>query len=159
MSVEKRLEQLGITLPEWKGESYDGQNYGRMKPFHIVDKMLFISGQIPQVNGKIIYPGRLGDPLTVEQGYAAARLTGINILAGIKQAVGNLDAVKGVVRMLHFVVCASTFFDMHKVSNGVSDLFHEVYGEKAGVGCRATIGVMSLSLNNCFESWADFELK
>ncbi|MBM3542638.1 MAG: RidA family protein [Alphaproteobacteria bacterium] len=159
MSAEKRLAQLGIKLPEWKGAAYDGQNYGRMKPYHVVGKMLFISGQIPQVNGTVIYPGRLGDTVTLDQGYEAARITGINILAGIKQAVGDLDRVKGVVRMLHFVVSSPTFYDVHKVSSGVSDLFYEVYGEKVGVGCRATIGVMSLALNNCFETWSDFELR
>lgn len=159
MSAEKRLAELGIKLPDWKGAGYDGQNYGRMKPYHVVGKMLFISGQIPQVNGTVIYPGRLGDTVNLEQGYEAARITGINILAGIKQAVGDLDRVKGVVRMLHFVVSSPTFYDVHKVSSGVSDLFYEVYGEKVGVGCRATIGVMSLALNNCFETWSDFELK
>jgi enamine deaminase RidA (YjgF/YER057c/UK114 family) len=159
MSAEKRLEQLGIKLPQWNEDTYSGRTYGRMKPAHIIGKILFIGGQIPEVNGKVIYPGRLGDTLTVEQGYKAARLTGLNILTGIKLATGDLDRVKGVVRMLHFVVTASTFYDVSKVSSGVSDLFYEVYGEKVGVGCRATIGVMSLASNVCFESWSDFELK
>ena len=159
MGAEKRLEQLGIKMPAWQGEKYDGQNYGRMKPYHIVGKMLFISGQIPQINGTTIYPGRLGDTVNLAQGYEAARITGINILAGIKQALGDLDRLKGVVRMLHFVVSSPTFYDVHKVSSGVSDLFYEVYGEKIGVGCRATIGVMTLALNNCFETWSDFEIK
>lgn len=160
MSAEKRLEQLGIQLPDFGRENkYDGQNYGRMKPFHIVGKVLTLSGHIPQVNGEVIYPGRLGDTVTTEQGYQAARITGMNCLAGIKQALGSLDRVKGVIRMLHFVVSSPTFYDVHKVSSGVSDLFYEVYGDKIGIGCRATIGVMSLSANNCFETWSDFEIK
>ncbi|MFO0996592.1 MAG: RidA family protein [Alphaproteobacteria bacterium] len=160
MKAENRLKELGIVLPDFgKAGKYDGQNYGPMKPFHIVGKVLTLSGHIPQVNGQVIYPGRLGDTVTLEQGYQAARITGINCLAGIKQALGDLDRVKGVIRMLHFVVSSPTFYDVHKVSTGVSDLFREVYRETIGTGCRATIGVMSLAANNCFETWADFEIR
>lgn len=90
-------------------------------------------------------PGRLGDSVSIEQGYAAARLTGLNCLAGIRLALGSLDRVAAIVRSLNFVVCTPEFFDVHRVSSGATDLLLEVFGEETGLGGRATIGVLSLS--------------
>ena len=160
MKAEKRLKELGIDLPDFgKAGKYDGQNYGPMKPYHIVGKVLTLSGHIPQVNGQIIYPGRLGDTVTLEQGYQAARITGINCLAGIKQAIGDLDKIVALARTLNFVVCAPGFTDPNLVSSGLTDLFAEVFGPEKGIGCRATIGVMSLANNHCYETWMDLEVR
>ncbi len=167
MNVEKRLEALGVALPvadedadAATGGTYYGQGYGKMKPFHRIGNLLLMSGHIPQLaDGTCLHPGRLGAEVTVAQGYAAARQTGINCLAGIRQAIGDLDRVVGLVRTLNFVVCAPGFTDSNLVSNGLSDLFAEVFGERIGIGARATIGVMSLAGNNCFETWMDVEVR
>ena len=95
------------------------------------------------------HPGRVGAEVTVEQAYKAARQTGINCLAGIKQAIGDLDKVVALVRTLNFVVCAPGFTDPNLISSGLTDLFAEVFGPERGIGCRATIGVMSLANNHC----------
>ncbi len=96
--------------------------------------------------------------MTVEQGYEAARQTGLNCLAGIRYAVGSLDRVRCLVRNLCFVAAAPDFTDVHLVSSGCSDLLRDVFGPEAGLGGRATIGVQSLAHDHCFECWLEVEL-
>jgi enamine deaminase RidA (YjgF/YER057c/UK114 family) len=156
--VEQRLKDLGITLPDFGEVGYYGETYGKMKAHHQVGNLLFLSGHVPERNGAILHPGRLGDTLTIEQGYEAARLVGINCLAGLKHATGDLDRIVGIVRSLCFVVCTPEFHEVHKVSSGASDLFAEVLGDR-GIGGRATIGVTSLARNHCFELWLSAEVE
>jgi len=158
MSAEARFAELGLDVPDFIRDGYYGASYGSMKPFHIAGKLLFLSGHVPQRGSTVIFPGRLGGDLTVEQGREAARLTGLNVIAGIKQAVGDLDRVRSIVRSLNFVVCTPDFTEVHKVSSGLSDLLAEVFGRERGIGGRATIGVMALAGGNCFESWVTVEL-
>jgi len=159
METERRLRELGIELPDFGPETYYGAGYGKMKPFHRTGSLLFLSGHIPERDGGLLHPGRLGDTVTLEQGYEAARLTGFNVLAALKQAVGDLDRVVAIVRSLNFVVCAPDFYEVHRVASGLSDLLAEVLGAERGIGGRATIGVMSLSRNACFETWLTAEVR
>jgi enamine deaminase RidA (YjgF/YER057c/UK114 family) len=159
MRVERKLTRMGVHLPDFGRASYYGATYGKMKPYHRTGKLLFLSGHIPEKDGQIVHPGRLGQTVTLEQGYDAARLTGVNCLAGLKQAVGNLDKVVAIVRTLNFVVCTPEFYDVHKVSSGLTDLLAEVFGPEKGIGGRATIGVMSLARNACFETWLTAEVR
>ncbi len=160
MDYDERLRQLGIELPDFGRDGYYGSSIGSMKSHHRVGNLLFLSGHIPmRPDGTLLHPGVLGKNLTVEQGYEAARLTGINVLAGIKYALGDLNRVAGIVRSLNFVVCTPEFFDVPKVSNGATDLFVEVFGEAAGLGGRATIGVVSLHGGACFENWVTLEAR
>lgn len=159
MKIEKRLQDLGIELPDFGTTTYYGATYGKMKPYHLSGNVLHLSGHIPELNGEAQYPGRLGATVTLEHGYAAARITGINVLAGMKQALGNLDRVSALIKSLNFVVCEPDFYDVHKVSSGLTDLLAEVFGDEVGIGCRATIGVQSLARNNCFETWLSAEVK
>lgn len=159
MEIERKLARMGIELPDFGGATYYGASYGKMKPYHRTGDLLFLSGHIPEKDGRIIHPGRLGQDLTVEQGYEAARITGINCLAGLKQALGDLDRVVAIVRTLNFVVCTPEFYDVHQVSSGLTDLLAEVFGPDRGIGGRATIGVMSLARNNCFETWLTAEVR
>jgi enamine deaminase RidA (YjgF/YER057c/UK114 family) len=159
MPIEAKLKQMGIELPDFGAQTYYGANYGKMKPFHRVGNLLVLSGHVPDLpDGRPLYPGRVGAEVTVEQAYAAARQTAINCLAGIKQAIGDLDKVVALVRTLNFVVCAPGFTDPNLVSSGLTDLFAELFGAERGIGCRATIGVMSLAKNHCFETWMDLEV-
>ena len=159
MEAERKLREIGIELPDFGPTTYYGATYGKMKPFHRTGNFLFLSGHIPERDGQVIYPGRLGETVTLEQGYEAARITGINCLAALKQALGDLDRVVAIVRTLNFVVCTPTFYDVHKVSSGLTDLLAEVLGPERGIGGRATIGVMSLARNNCFETWLTAEVR
>jgi enamine deaminase RidA (YjgF/YER057c/UK114 family) len=160
MQIEAKLKQMGIELPDYGAKTYYGANYGKMKPFHRVGNLLVLSGHVPDLpDGKQLHPGRVGAEVTVEHAYAAARQTGVNCLAGIKQAIGDLDQVVALVRTLNFVVCAPGFTDPNLVSSGLTDLFAELFGEERGIGCRATIGVMALAKNHCFETWMDLEVR
>jgi len=159
METERKLREMAIELPDFGPATYYGATYGKMKPFHRTGDLLFLSGHIPERDGLVIYPGRLGETVTLEQGYEAARLTGVNCLAALKQALGDLDRVVAIVRTLNFVVCTPTFYDVHKVSSGLTDLLAEVLGPERGIGGRATIGVMSLARNNCFETWLTAEVR
>lgn len=159
MEIERRIAELGLDIPDFVREGYYGASYGSMKPFHITGNLLFLSGHVPHRGSTPIHPGRLGAGLTVEQGREAARVTGLNVIAGIKQAVGDLDRVKSIVRTLNFVVCTPEFTEVHKVSSGLSDLLAEVFDHERGIGGRATIGVMALADGHCFETWATVELR
>ncbi len=158
-SPERIAIEMGLDMPDFDVEGYYGASYGTMKPYHIVGSLLFLSGHVAQRGTEVRLAGRLGDDLTTEQGYQAARLTAINVLGGIRQALGSLDRVRGIVRSLNFVVCTPDYKDIHKVSSGLSDLFVEVFGRERGLGGRATIGVMALASGNAFETWVTVEIE
>lgn len=157
MTPEAMAMAMGLDLPDFDRDGYYGAGYGTMKPYHRMGRLLFLSGHVAQVGDRVM-AGRLGADLTVEQGYAAARQCGVNVLGGIRQAVGSLDRVVSIVRTLNFVVCTPEFTEVHKVSSGMSDLFLEVFGPERGLGGRATIGVMALANGVCFETWATVEV-
>ncbi|MFB0993351.1 MAG: RidA family protein [Paracoccaceae bacterium] len=158
LSPERIALEMGLDIPDFTANGYYGAEYGTMKPFHLIGNLLFLSGHVGQKTDGSVLSGRLGDDLTTEQGYGAARVTGQNLLGGIRQAVGSLDRVKSIVRTLNFVVCTPAFKDVNQVSSGLSDLLVEVFGREKGLGGRATIGVMALAGGNCFETWATVEL-
>jgi enamine deaminase RidA (YjgF/YER057c/UK114 family) len=130
---ETRISELGITLPS---AAAPAANY---VPWVISGSQLFISGQLPFKDGQLAYLGRLGENVSAEDGYQAARLCAINLIAQIKAAVGSLDRVKRIVRLGGFVSSAADFTDQPKVVNGASDLFVEVFGE-AGRHARSAVG-------------------
>jgi len=156
--IERRLDELGYRLPPRQGDSYYGANYGTMKPFHISGPILHLSGQVPWRDGRPIHPGRLGETVSIDQGIEAAQLTAMNAVAGMKQALGDLDRVGAIIKSLNFVTCAPDFTDVHLVSSALADRLVEIFGPEIGVGCRATIGVQSLADNHCFETWMEVEI-
>jgi enamine deaminase RidA (YjgF/YER057c/UK114 family) len=143
-TIEARLAELGITLPEAPNPV---ANY---VPYAISGNLLFISGQIAKgADGKIV-AGALGQDVTVETGQQAARLCALNILAQAKAALGDLDRIVQVVRLTGFVNATLAFTDHPKVVNGASDLMVEVLGDK-GRHTRAAVGVSSLPLGSAVE--------
>lgn len=158
IAPEMMALKMGLDIPDFDRIGYYGADYGTMKPFHRIGNLLFLSGHVAQIGTRITHKGHLGKDLSTDEGYAAARQTGLNVLGGIRQAVGSLDHVKSIVRTLNFVVCTPEYEDVHKVSSGLSDLFVETFGRERGLGGRATIGVMALAGGVCFETWATIEL-
>ncbi|MGA1838738.1 RidA family protein [Herbiconiux sp. 11R-BC] len=157
ISAEARVRELGLEIPDYANPPY-GRRYGPMKPFHRIGDLLEISGLTPENRaGERLHPGVVGVDVTIEQGYAAARLTAIHTLGMIRYALGSLDEVVSLSRALCFVVCPPGFELLHEVSNGASDLFLEVFGDEAGSMGRASIGATTLSRNNCFELWLSLE--
>jgi enamine deaminase RidA (YjgF/YER057c/UK114 family) len=137
MSAEKKLKDLGITLPT---PPQPTANYVRAV---LVGNFLFVSGHGPYNDGKIKMAGKVGRELTVEEGYQVARNVGLNCLATVKAAVGDLDKVKRVVKLLGMVHCTEDFKDQPKVINGCSDLLVEVFGE-IGKHARSAVGMQAL---------------
>jgi enamine deaminase RidA (YjgF/YER057c/UK114 family) len=137
-TIDARLNELGIELPP---ASTPGGNY---VPFVRTGNLLFISGQVPMVDGKPAWIGHLGQNITIEEGAAAARVCALAILAQAKVALGgDLDRIKQIVKLTGFVSCTPDFRDPPKVVNGASDLFGEVFGA-AGQHARAAVGMASL---------------
>ena len=143
MSIDARLAELGITLPEAAAP------VASYVPVVVSGGMAFVSGQLPFVNGKLV-TGRLGEDVSLEDGQAAARACGLMILAQLKAALIPLDKVERVVKLGGFVSSTPDFTDQPKVVNGASDLMAEVFGE-AGKHARAAVGVPSLPLGAAVE--------
>jgi enamine deaminase RidA (YjgF/YER057c/UK114 family) len=107
---------------------------------------LFLSGVIPLRDNKLVFEGKLGRELTVEQGYEAARVTLLNALAIIRHELGTLDRVKKIVRMTGYVASVDGFVQHPAVINGASDLLVKIFGE-AGAHARVALGAAGLPLN------------
>ncbi len=112
--------------------------------------LLFLSGHGPSKADGTSIKGKVGKDLTIEEGYAAARQTGISILSTIKNEVGDFNKVKRIVKVLGMVNCTSDFTDQPKVINGFSDLMVEVFGEK-GKHARSAVGMNALPSNIAVE--------
>ncbi len=137
MGAEARLKELGIELPAVPTPM---ANYVRSVR---VGNLLFLAGHGPQKNGRMAFVGKVGRDLSVEEGAQAARLVGLNLLASTREALGNLDRVKRVVKVLGMVNSADGFGDQPKVINGFSDLMVDVFGE-AGRHARSAVGMAEL---------------
>ncbi len=136
--IEAKLAELGIVLPT---PMVPLANY---VPFVLARALAVVSGQLPAVDGKIAFTGKLGAGVSVEQGQAAARQCFVNVLAQLRVACGgDLDRIVQVVRLGGFVACAPEFTQHAVVMNGASDLAVAVFGD-AGRHARSTIGVPSL---------------
>jgi enamine deaminase RidA (YjgF/YER057c/UK114 family) len=151
-SVEKKLASLGISLPT------PASPIANYVPFVRSGNMLVVSGQLCfGADGKLVATGQLGGGVSVDDGVRAARACGINLLAQIKAALGDLDRVARVVRLGGFINSASGFADGPKVMNGASDLMVEVFGEN-GRHARSTVGVAALPANAAVEVEGQFEV-
>ncbi|HEX4848328.1 MAG TPA: RidA family protein [Novosphingobium sp.] len=143
MSIEARLAELGITLPE------PAAPVAAYVPVVIAGGLAHVSGQVSFVDG-VLVKGRLGEDVTLDQGIAAAQGCGLMILAQLKAALGSLDRVERVVKLGAFINSTAAFTDQPKVANGASELMVAVFGE-AGKHARSAVGVPSLPLGVAVE--------
>jgi len=143
MSVYKRLEALKISLPEVEPPA------AAFIPAVRTGNLLFVSGHIARKDGKP-WTGKLGENLFTPQGKEAARGIAIELLATIHAALGDLNKIARIVKLLVLVNSAPAFTEQHLVGNGASDLFIEVLGEK-GAHARSAFGVAQLPLGACVE--------
>lgn len=151
-TVEKRLADLGITLPS---PAAPVANY---VPFVRTGNFMVISGQLClDAEGKLVAKGQLGSTVSIEDGTRAARACAINVLAQVKNALGDLDKISRVVRLGGFINSAPGFTDGPKVMNGASDLMVQAFGDK-GRHARTTVGVSALPLDAAVEVEAAFEV-
>jgi enamine deaminase RidA (YjgF/YER057c/UK114 family) len=144
-SPDENLQRLGLTLPP---TSTPIANYVKWVR---TGNLLYTSGHGPTDANGVTTKGKLGADLTIEQGYAAARLTGLQLLATLRQALGgDLTKVKRIVKVLGLVNCTDGFGDQPKVMNGFSDLMVAVFGEK-GKHARSAVGTNALPNGMCIE--------
>lgn len=150
--IESRLAELGILLPSQAAPA------GAYVPYVVAGDLVFISGQLPILDGTVKYTGRIGAELTIQHGYDAARLCGLNLLALARDVcAGDWDRLKKVVKLGGFVQCAPHFTDQPKVLNGASDLMMDVFGE-VGRHARVTVGVAALPLGAAVEIDGIFQI-
>jgi enamine deaminase RidA (YjgF/YER057c/UK114 family) len=151
LSIEARLVELGITLPE------PAAPVAAYVPVVIAGGLAHVSGQLPFVGGQLV-TGRLGEDVSLEDGTAAARACGLMLLAQVRAALGSLDQVTRVVKLGAFVNSTGDFTDQPKVANGASELMAEVFGD-AGRHARSAVGVPVLPLGAAVEVDAIFEVR
>ena len=151
-TIEARLKELGITLPP---VAKPAANY---LPYAVTGKLVFIAGQLPLADGKVMCTGKVGADVSIDEAKKAARQCGLNILAALKAACdGDLDKVARCVRLGGFANAAPDFIETPQVINGASDLIVDVLGE-AGKHTRTAVGAV-LPRNAAVEVDAVFELK
>jgi enamine deaminase RidA (YjgF/YER057c/UK114 family) len=151
-TVEQKLAAQGIVLNEPRSPVANYVGFVRS------GNLLFVSGQVcANAEGKLVAKGKLGAGVTIEQGYSAAQTCGVNLLAQVKAALGDLDKVVRVVRLGGFINSAPDFLDGPKVLNGASDLMVTAFGDK-GRHSRTTVGVASLPSDAAVEVDAIFEV-
>ncbi len=137
MGAEQKLKELGLILPP---PPKPVANYA---PTVKTGNLLFVSGHGPYDDGKTKISGKVGQELTVEEGYQTAQNVALNCLASIKATIGDLDKVKRFVKLLGMVNCTDDFKDQPKVINGCSDLLAAIF-EEAGKHARSAVGMQAL---------------
>jgi len=143
-SIESILAAKGFTLP---GPPAPGGSY---LPYRISGNQLFLAGVIAVKDGTMTHTGQVGDTQTVESGYAAAQVCALNVLAGIKAALGSFDRVTQFIYMGGYVNAIAGFDQSPQVINGASDLFVELFGDR-GQHARAAVAVAGLPKNSTVE--------
>jgi enamine deaminase RidA (YjgF/YER057c/UK114 family) len=149
---EERLEQLGVGLPS------PAVPVAAYVPCVRTGNLVYVSGQLPLVDGKPSHLGRLGDQVGLEDGVTAARTCAVNVMAALKAELGELARVRRVVKLTGFVASTPDFTDQPKVVNGASQLFGQVF-EDAGRHARAAVGVAALPLGAPVEVEAIVEVE
>ncbi|NLH80499.1 MAG: RidA family protein [Phyllobacteriaceae bacterium] len=150
-SIDARLKALGIVLPT------PAAPVAAYVPFVKSGDLLFVSGQVPRGATGLEYVGKLGAGADVDFGRAAARLCAINLIAQVKAAIGDLEALVRVVKLTGFVNSAPDFGDQPKVVDGASELMIEVFGDR-GRHSRSAVGVAALPFGIAVEVEAIFEI-
>ena len=141
--IEDKLESLGIKLPTPPAPA------GSYVPVVTSGKMVYVSGQIPLEDGKVVYKGKVTEE-NIEEAKKSARLCAVNILAQLKRELGSLEKISKIVKVSGFVNSSPEFIMHPKVINAASDLFFEIFGEK-GQHARIAVGVASLPLGSMTE--------
>jgi enamine deaminase RidA (YjgF/YER057c/UK114 family) len=141
---DERLMELKLVLPVVP------KPVAAYIPAKLSGNLIFTSGQLPMVDGKLISVGLLGQDVEMEEANKAARICTLNALAAIKELIGDLDRIKQIVRVVGYVASAPTFTQQPAVVNGASDLLLEIFGEK-GKHARSAVGMAVLPLNASIE--------
>lgn len=137
--IEEKIKELGYELPEAP------KPLASYIPSTVDGDLVYTAGQIPMVEGKLKYTGQVGKDVTEEEGIECARICALNCLGAIKQAIGNLDKIERIVKVVVFVSSADGYTDQPKVGNGASNFLFDIFGEK-GRHVRSAVGVKALPI-------------
>ncbi len=140
----ERLKELSIDLPAVTTP------VGAYVPALRHGDLLFLSGHVPLVDGKVAFTGKVGDERTLEEAIEAARVCALNAVAVAAHAADGIDHIARVVKVVVYVASAAGFTDQHKAANGASNVLADIFGE-AGRHARAAVGVAELPLNSTVE--------
>ena len=152
-SFEENIKNLGLNIPELP------KALANYVPYKIVGKTMYISGQAPVKDGGLIYKGKVGSDISVEDGIEAARLCVINIIAAVKTGLeGDWSKLDSFVKLTGYVNCQDTFTDQPKIINGASDMLVEIFGDQ-GRHSRVAVGSNALPLGIAVEIDAIVQLK
>ncbi|MEY4752625.1 MAG: hypothetical protein RJA44_300 [Pseudomonadota bacterium] len=144
MSIAQKLQELGITLPPVAVPA------AAYVPFVRTGALVFLSGHIAKRNGQV-WAGQLGKDLGTADGKEAARLVAIDLLGTLQAAVGDLERVKRIVKVMSLVNSTPDFTEQHLVTNGASELLAAVFGPDKGAHARSAFGVAQIPLGACVE--------
>ena len=149
---EQRLRQLGLELPPVAGAVAD------YEPWVEVSGVIYTSGQLPWIDGDLKFKGKMGRELTTEEGYQAFQLSGLNAIAQLKSAVGELSRIKRILRLEGTAHCTPDFTEQPQALNGASHLFNKVFG-KRGRHSRMIYSdpAMCLDCATLLVVWAEIE--
>jgi len=151
MDIYQRLKELGIELPQ------SPKAMAMYVPVKVAGNLVYVSGQGPLHEGKLICTGKVGGDISVEQAQAAARLIAVNTLAALHEHIGDLNKIKSVVKVLGFVASADGFNEQPSVINGFSEVLVDVFGEN-GRHARSAVGTNELPMDISVEIESIFEL-
>ena len=150
---EENIKNLGLNIPELP------KALANYVPYKIVGKTMYISGQAPVKNGELIYKGKVGSDISVEDAIEAAKLCVINIIAAVKTGLeGDWSKLDSFVKLTGYVNCQDTFTDQPKIINGASDMLVEIFGDQ-GRHSRVAVGSNALPLGIAVEIDAIVQLK
>ena len=151
--IEENIKDLGLNIPDLP------KALANYVPYKIIGKTIYISGQAPVQNGELIYKGKVGSDISIEEGIEAAKLCVINIIAALKTGLeGDWDKLDSFVKLTGFVNCQDNFTDQPKIINGASDMLVEIFGDQ-GRHARVAVGSNALPLGIAVEIDAIVQLK
>ncbi len=150
---EERLAARGVTLPP------PPPPVAKYVSVTTVGNLAFVSGHGPFVDGELAYIGRLGENMDVETGQQSARCVALNILASLKQELGELDRIERAIKLLIMVNSSPDFLEQPVVANGATELFVEALGEQDGISARSAVGMASLPFGISVEIEGVFEIR
>ena len=142
--IEEKINEKGLNIPEAP------KPLAAYLPYVLNEKTIYTAGQLPLVNGKLKFVGKLGKELSIDEGMEAAKLCVLNCLGVLKTAAGSLDNIDQIMKITVFVNSSDGFTDQPKVANGASEFLVEIFGEK-GKHARSAVGVNELPINSPIE--------
>ena len=152
MNPDKMITELNLEIPPAPKAA------GLYRPVLLQGDLIYFSGHLPILFDGSMITGRIGTEITIEEGVAAARHTGLSILSSVKEKLGSLNEISRLVKLLGMVNATPDFSEHPKVINGCSELFQEIWGEDFGVGIRSAFGVSGLPGNASVEIEGIFQL-